>query len=348
MRAMAGMSRPPGPGADGHAEAVKPGRRNRASLQGVASPDLALPRREQPILRRQGQMTLRQNLLSMTAAAGLLAMPVIALAQQGGSASGSSSMQTTTTQTTPQQGPMSSTAGAHAGATPGGTGATQAPAGDRTAQGATGTRDASGGVMAQGNTSSPRDGTPGNPPSTATQRAMDSVTGNRTPADGTPGNPPGTAAGRAMDRTLGTNTTGTTATGTTTTTTTGTAATTAGASSGAMAVDSAALRNGRRASKIIGSNIYNENNESIGEVEDILIPPTTAAAGSAMPGAHGPVAIVSVGGFLGIGAKLVAVPYERLQWNADRNRWVLPGATKDGLNALPTFSYDSVNGDRRG
>jgi hypothetical protein len=49
-----------------------------------------------------------------------------------------------------------------------------------------------------------RDGAPGNPPSTATQRALDGALGNRpTPPDGTPGNPPGTAVGRAVDRALG-------------------------------------------------------------------------------------------------------------------------------------------------
>jgi hypothetical protein len=45
-----------------------------------------------------------------------------------------------------------------------------------------------------------RDGAPGNPPSTATQRALDGVTGNRTSPDGTGNNPPGTAAERALDR----------------------------------------------------------------------------------------------------------------------------------------------------
>src|SRR4029078_1356195 len=36
-----------------------------------------------------------------------------------------------------------------------------------------------------------RDGTPGNPPSTATQRTLDRATGSApTPAAGTPGNPP--------------------------------------------------------------------------------------------------------------------------------------------------------------
>lgn len=45
------------------------------------------------------------------------------------------------------------------------------------------------------------DGTPGNPPSTATGRAVDRMQGETPRPDGTPGNPPGTAAGRALDRT---------------------------------------------------------------------------------------------------------------------------------------------------
>jgi hypothetical protein len=54
-----------------------------------------------------------------------------------------------------------------------------------------------------------RDGTRGNPPSTAMQRAYDRATdGPRTPADGTRGNPSGTAAERALDRAAGTNTSG--------------------------------------------------------------------------------------------------------------------------------------------
>ncbi|MBL6454944.1 PRC-barrel domain-containing protein [Belnapia sp. T6] len=180
------------------------------------------------------------------------------------------------------------------------------------------------------------DGTPGNPPSTATQRGVDSTTGNRTPADGTPGNPPGTAAGRAVDRALGTNTTG--AHPENERNRTASPANT-GAATGTLAVDSAALHNGRRASKVIGSAVYNENNESIGEVDDILIP----------PGGTSPVAVISVGGFLGIGAKLVAVPYDRLNMAANSNgRWTLTGATKESLGSLPTFTYEGTATDRRG
>ncbi len=54
-----------------------------------------------------------------------------------------------------------------------------------------------------------RDGTAGNPPSTALQRAYDRATDSpATPADGTPGNPSGTAAARALDRAAGTNLSG--------------------------------------------------------------------------------------------------------------------------------------------
>jgi hypothetical protein len=64
-------------------------------------------------------------------------------------------------------------------------------------------------LLAAAPASAQRDGTSGNPPSTATQRATDRLTGSPpSPADGTPGNPPGTAAGRASDHALGSDTAG--------------------------------------------------------------------------------------------------------------------------------------------
>jgi hypothetical protein len=58
-------------------------------------------------------------------------------------------------------------------------------------------------------TDAPRDGAPGNPPSTAAQRAYDRATGSGpTPPDGLRGNPPGTAAERAYDRATGSNVSG--------------------------------------------------------------------------------------------------------------------------------------------
>ncbi|UFN47010.1 PRC-barrel domain-containing protein [Roseomonas sp. OT10] len=220
-------------------------------------------------------------------------------------------------------------------------------------------------VLAQ-NTSTPRDGTPGNPPSTATQRAADAATGNVTPPDGTPGNPPGTAVSRAIDRAAGTNMSGAypqnsdgtpnnppgTAIGraadNATSNAPNTRATTGSvASPGSMAASPSAssampsspprvtaASDMERASKIIGTNVYNDRNESIGSVDDIVL---THQGGART-------AILSVGGFLGIGAKLVAVPFDQLRFDSGQNRWVISGATKESLTALPTFEYGTGRG----
>lgn len=91
----------------------------------------------------------------------------------------------------------------------------------------------------------------------------------------------------------------------------------------------AAPADARRASQIIGANITNEENRNVGEVHDLMVSP----AGGAV------VAVLSVGGFLGIGERYVAVPLSELRWNTERNRWMLPGATVDSLKARPAFTY---------
>jgi hypothetical protein len=52
-------------------------------------------------------------------------------------------------------------------------------------------------------------------------------------------------------------------------------------------------------------------------------------------------AVVSVGGFLGIGNKLVAVPYDQLHLGMDKDQTkiTMPGASKEALKAMPTFTY---------
>lgn len=85
----------------------------------------------------------------------------------------------------------------------------------------------------------------------------------------------------------------------------------------------------RRASRLIGANIVNEENRTVGEVHDLMV----SAAGGPV------VAVLSVGGFLGIGERYVAMPLSELRWNADRERWMLPGATVDSLKARPAFTY---------
>lgn len=86
---------------------------------------------------------------------------------------------------------------------------------------------------------------------------------------------------------------------------------------------------GRRASELIGANVYNDGNDSIGSVRDLLLAPQ----GGQMT------AVLSVGGFLGIGSKDVAVPFSELRWNSERERWLLPGATAENLRARPEFEF---------
>ena len=90
------------------------------------------------------------------------------------------------------------------------------------------------------------------------------------------------------------------------------------------------LGSGYRASKVIGSTVVNDQNETVGKIDDLII---------SAHGPHEPVAVLSVGDFLGVGSKLVAVRYNELKPNPGKNDFVLAGATKDGLKALPDFAY---------
>jgi PRC-barrel domain len=92
-------------------------------------------------------------------------------------------------------------------------------------------------------------------------------------------------------------------------------------------VDVQKVAAGYRASKVIGSSVLNEANETIGKIDDLLV----------TRDGKEPYAVLSVGGFLGMGTHLVVVRYESLKF-AD-NKIVLPGGTKDGLKMLPAFQY---------
>jgi sporulation protein YlmC with PRC-barrel domain len=88
------------------------------------------------------------------------------------------------------------------------------------------------------------------------------------------------------------------------------------------------LASGYRASKLAGADVYNRNKDNIGTLDDLIVSPG---------GDRGTYAILSVGGFLGMGKHLIAVPFNDLQIN--NRRVVLPDATKKSLEALPEFKY---------
>jgi len=90
-----------------------------------------------------------------------------------------------------------------------------------------------------------------------------------------------------------------------------------------------------RASEVIGSSVYNDKNEKIGSVNDILLGKDEKATQ----------AVISVGGLLGVGAKLVAVPYDKLKFSetvdSKTSRVMMPGTDANALSGMPTFHYAS-------
>ena len=95
-----------------------------------------------------------------------------------------------------------------------------------------------------------------------------------------------------------------------------------------LSVASVRMQNGERASKIIGAGVYSDPNTQIGTVDDLMMTPDDKVV----------LVIVSVGGIIGLGGKLVAVPIVQLQRAAD-GKLMIPGATKDSLGAQPNFVY---------
>lgn len=78
-------------------------------------------------------------------------------------------------------------------------------------------------------------------------------------------------------------------------------------------------------------NLYDRSDSKIGEISDVLVGKDGKIDGF----------IVSVGGFLGIGEKNVAVPFNAVQ-SSQRNGswWLTMNATKDQLMKAPGYKYD--------
>jgi sporulation protein YlmC with PRC-barrel domain len=82
---------------------------------------------------------------------------------------------------------------------------------------------------------------------------------------------------------------------------------------------------GYRASKLIRQDVYNDQNQKIGKIEDLVITPDGTLS----------VAVIDVGGFAGIGKHRVAIPVK--QFTQMHPKIVLPSATKEALKSLPEF-----------
>jgi sporulation protein YlmC with PRC-barrel domain len=96
---------------------------------------------------------------------------------------------------------------------------------------------------------------------------------------------------------------------------------------GVAVVETEAVATGWRASKLMHADVYNDSNQKIGKIDDFIVSPDGKLS----------VAVVDVGGFLGLAAHRVAIPVE--QFGKVAPKVVLKGATKEALKALPEFKY---------
>jgi hypothetical protein len=98
-----------------------------------------------------------------------------------------------------------------------------------------------------------------------------------------------------------------------------------------VVVDVEAVAGGFRVSELMRSTVVNDSDERIGSIDDFII------------GADDRVlfAVLQVGGFLGLGGRLVAIPWDSfvLADDGGKLKIVLPGATREALKQLPEFTY---------
>jgi len=95
-------------------------------------------------------------------------------------------------------------------------------------------------------------------------------------------------------------------------------------------VDLSVVSKGYRMSKLIGTTVINDKNEKIGTVDDVIADKDKKLLNFA---------VLQVGGFLGLGGRLVVVPYESLQIDDTGQKITLPGASRDELRKLSEFNY---------
>ena len=143
------------------------------------------------------------------------------------------------------------------------------------------------------------------------------------------------------------------------------------ATTAAAASDTSSFKGNWRSSKLVGLNVYNDSNESLGSINDLL----TDKSGNIKA------VVIGVGGFLGVGEHLVAVALDKVKFVDDpiaytgaagapatggarpstnttttgaattapavvkKNPWypdhAMLSATKDQLKAMPEFKYST-------
>jgi hypothetical protein len=103
-----------------------------------------------------------------------------------------------------------------------------------------------------------------------------------------------------------------------------------------VAVDVVAVGKGYRVSKLIGRDTINEQDEKIGEIDDFIIGRDKVLF-----------VILEVGGFLGIGANLVALPASAIDMETVKGKIRIKNASRSQLQKMPKFSYGNDQGQKK-
>lgn len=82
---------------------------------------------------------------------------------------------------------------------------------------------------------------------------------------------------------------------------------------------------------ITGTNVTNNKGESLGEIKDLMIDTNSGTVNYA---------VLSFGGFLGLGDKLFAIPFEAFTVNDTTEKFVL-NVSQDVLKNAPGFDKDN-------
>lgn len=80
--------------------------------------------------------------------------------------------------------------------------------------------------------------------------------------------------------------------------------------------------------QVLGKTVYNDGGDAIGRIDDVIVASDKAVS----------YAIIGAGGFLVMGRHDVAIPVSQVKESTD-GKFMLPGATKDALKAMPPFEY---------
>lgn len=89
------------------------------------------------------------------------------------------------------------------------------------------------------------------------------------------------------------------------------------------------------ADRVEGTAVYNADGEKLGHVEDVMLDKLSGKVAYA---------VVSFGGFLGIGEKFHPLPWAMLNYDTDRNGYVLP-INRRQLEEAPSFANTDLSDD---